>query len=269
MKLLAIVFLFFSINTFAQKRKLIWSDEFNYVGLPNKKKWTFEKGHQRNREQQYYTVNKKENAWVKNGCLTITGRKATIKNEQYKPNSSAWETKDSLAYYTSASVTTLGKAAWKYGRIEIRAKLPNGKGIWPAIWMMGNNRNLVQWPTCGEIDIMEFVGTDTNHVHSAVHYEQNTVDGFASATNKIFVQQPYEQFNIYALEWTTEKLSFYFNDSLYHSFNINKANYKNTNPFKKPFYLIINLAMGANWPGPIDDDALPQSFVIDYVRVYQ
>lgn len=270
MKWVLLIILFHTTNCIAQKTKLVWQEEFNYVGLPNDQKWTYEEGFVRNRETQYYTIKNKNNVWVENGYLTITGLKKSIVNKQFVQGSTSWKTKDSLAQYTSASITTLGKAHWKYGRIEIRAKLPNAKGMWPAIWMMGIiNKKVINWPTCGEIDIMEFVGSDTNHIHAAVHYEQNNEAGFASSINKTFITNASTTFNVYALEWTKDKLEFYVNNVLYHSFKIETAMLKKNNPFRKPFYLIINLAMGANWPGKIDDLALPQKFLIDYIRVYQ
>lgn len=270
MKWLFVIFTFYTSFSFAQKRKLVWQDEFNYVGLPNSNKWSYEEGFVRNRETQYYTVKNKNNVWVQNGYLTITGLKQTIANKQFVKGSTSWKTKDSLAMYTSASITTLGKAHWKYGRIEVRAKLPNSMGMWPAIWMMGIiNKKEINWPKCGEIDIMEFVGSDTTHVHAAVHYEQNNEAGFASSVNKTLFNKASTNFNVYALEWTKDKLQFYVNDTMYHSFEINKANLNKSNPFRKPFYLILNLAMGASWPGDIDDNKLPQKFIIDYVRVYQ
>lgn len=150
--------------------KLIWQDEFNYTGLPDATKWGYEVGHIRNNEQQYYTRAKKENVWVSNGVLIITGRKENYKNENYKNESTDWRYKDSIAQYTSASINTLGKAAWKYGRIEVKAKLPTGGGIWPAIWMLGANRSIVGWPICGEIDIMEFIGNHPADIYSTIHF---------------------------------------------------------------------------------------------------
>ena len=129
-----------------EKLKLVWSEEFNYTGLPDPKKWGYEVGHIRNNEQQYYTIARKENVWVKKGMLTITGLKENYPNEFYKKDNKEWKFKDSTAQYTSASINTLGKAGWQYGRIEVRAKLPKGGGIWPAIWMVGTNSTGLGWP---------------------------------------------------------------------------------------------------------------------------
>lgn len=174
-----------------------------------------------------------------------------------------------MAHYTSAALITLGKASWKYGRMEIRAKIPKGLGVWPAIWMMGVNREVVHWPACGEIDVMEFVGHDSFHIFGSIHYAKADTTGHGSSYNKIEVFQPYNAFHVYALEWDSTDLKIFFDDTLYHSFKTENASTKNENPFRKSFYLLINLALGGAWGGPIDDANLPQQFVIDYVRIYQ
>jgi beta-glucanase (GH16 family) len=130
----------FCIYVAAQhKLKLVWSDEFNYTGLPDSTKWTYEHGYIRNHENQYYTLARKENVFVHDGVLEIKGGKENYANEFYKKGGNDWRTSDSLTRYTSASINTLGKASWKYGRVEVRAKIPKGLGVWPAIWMMGIN----------------------------------------------------------------------------------------------------------------------------------
>lgn len=247
--------------------KLVWQDEFSYKGLPDDKKWGYEVGHIRNNEQQYYTKARKENVWVENGVLTITGRQEEYPNHAYKPGSEHWTQKTATAQFTSGSINTLGKASWKYGRVEIRARLPQGAGIWPALWMMGVNIREVGWPSCGEIDIMEFIGNkDPNTIYGTVHYKNN--DGrHTSQGGKIAAEKP-AGFNIYAIEWNREKIDIYFNDIKYYSFLIASVG-GNENIFHKPFYLLINLALGGNWPGPVDGANLPQQYVIDYVRVYE
>ena len=252
-----------------KKRKLIWSDEFNYTGLPDSTKWGYENGFIRNNESEYYTKARKENAWVANGLLTITGRKEPYLNQAYKPRSTNWQTKDSLASYTSAALITLNKKHFTYGRIEVRAKIPKGLGVWPAVWMLGVDRGLVRWPYCGEIDIMEFVGHDSSHIHGTIHYADTTAKRqHASSGNKIETTQPYNGFHLYAAEWTSKGIDIYFDDSLFHHFDINQATYKGDNAFRKPFYLLLNLALGGSWGGPINDAILPQQYLIDYVRVY-
>lgn len=255
-------------NTQKQGWKLVWQDEFNYTGLPDATKWGYEVGYIRNNEQQYYTRARKENVWVENGMLTITGRKEEYPNEFYKAGSTDWHYKNPTAQYTSASINTLDKAGWKYGRIEIKAKLPQGAGIWPALWMMGTNIKTVNFPSCGEIDIMEFIGVkDPTTIYGTIHYK-NDAGSYSSSGNKTTSTKLVNDFHIYAIEWDSTKIDIYFDEIKYHSFLIESAGtYKDT--FRKPFYLLINLAMGGNWPGPIDDTILPQPYLVDYVRIYE
>jgi len=263
------MFFVFAFSYAQQKRRLIWSDEFNYVGLPDSTKWDYEHGYIRNEEKQYYTRKRKQNIWVHDGMLEIKAIKEPFSNEDYQKGSNSWKTADSLVQYTSASINTLGKASWKYGRIEVRAKLPKGAGVWPAIWMMGVNRPGVNWPRCGEIDVMEFVGHDSSHVYGTIHYAKE--DGFShsSSGNKIEVSHPYNDFHIYALEWNKNEMRIFYDDALYHTFNIKSINPGAVKSFRKPFYLLLNLALGGEWGGKIDDNNLPQSFMVDYVRVYR
>lgn len=265
------LFLIASVFANAQEKKkmrLVWKDEFNYRGLPKKSKWSYEVGHLRNNEQQYYTRSRKENAWVENGTLRITAKKETFPNEYYKKGETDWRFKDSLENYTSASINTLGKAGWKYGRIEVKAKLPKGAGIWPAIWMMGTNRQEVGWPKCGEIDIMEFIGNHPEDIYGTIHYPE-AATGHKSNGSTIKRKVSDNDFHVYAIEWDEKKIDIFLDDKKYHSFEIDTAGTTVDNAFRKPFYLLINLAAGASWPGPIDDAILPQQFLIDYVRIYQ
>lgn len=240
--------------------KLVWSDEFNYNGLPDPKKWDYEEGFIRNNEPQYYTRGRLNNARVEHGYLIIEGRKESITIPGSNP--------PQIITYTSASLITRNKASWQYGRIEVRAKLPQGKGVWPAIWMLGENRGSVGWPRCGEIDIMEFVGKEPDKVHGTVHYQK---DGKRHTNGKsLTTQKPFDEFHIYALEWYPDRMDFYFDDIKYHTFHIPDAtDTASDNPFRKPQYLLINLALGGSWGGPIDAAILPQQYLIDYVRVYQ
>ena len=252
-----------------EKWKLVWKEEFNYTGLPNPAKWGYEVGHIRNNEQQYYTNARKENVWVSKGVLAITGRKESYSNESFKKGSKDWKSKDSTAQYTSASINTLGKVGWKYGRIEVKAKLHHGGGIWPAIWMMGTNRPEVGWPKCGEIDVMEFIGNQPKDIYGTIHFPDPITKGNTSKGNKVIVENLDKDFHIYAIEWNEQTIDIYFDNNKFHSFSIDSAGLGDDNPFRKPFYLLLNLAMGANWPGPIDDSVLPQQFLVDYVRVYE
>ena len=236
--------------------QLVWSDEFNYQGLPDPAKWGYETGFLRNHESQYYTRGRVENACVENGCLVIECRK-----EHFAPTNHA------AVEYTAASLITLTRESWQYGRIEVRAKLPRGKGVWPAIWTLGTNITTVGWPRCGEIDIMEFIGKDPGGIHGTIHY---SVHGrHQSNGGRLETNQPYDGFHVYAVEWTPEQIDFYFDGKKYHSSPTGPAGQGAVNPFRAPHYLILNFALGGDWGGPFDDAILPQQFLIDYVRVYQ
>jgi beta-glucanase (GH16 family) len=236
--------------------KLVWSDEFNYTGLPDPAKWGYEEGFVRNGESQYYTRARLENARVENGMLVIECRK-----EHFQPAHHA------AVEYTSASLNTRDKASWQYGRIEVRAKLPRGRGVWPAIWTLGIDKKGLSWPACGEIDIMEFVGKETNNVHGTLNY---AVDGKHQSDGYTFrTSRPSDDFHLYAIEWNTERIDFFFDTNKYRTVLIDKAGQGPDNPFRKPHYLLLNLALGGNWGGAIDDANLPQKYLIDYVRIYK
>ncbi|GAA4305703.1 glycoside hydrolase family 16 protein [Compostibacter hankyongensis] len=250
-------------------RLLVWSDEFDRDGLPDSSKWSYETGFVRNNEAQYYTYARRENARVENGCLVIEGRKESYPNAAYHAGSSDWREKAGSSSYTSACLITRGKAAWKYGRIEVRARIPHGLGVWPAIWMLGDNEQQVGWPACGEIDIMEFVGHDPTHIHGTIHYAGPVDKKHASAGAEISDPHPYDDFHVYAIEWDSARIDIYYDDKKYNSFLLDKAGKGTDNPFRKPQYLLLNLALGGSWGREIDDAIFPQSFLIDYVRVYR
>jgi beta-glucanase (GH16 family) len=168
---------------------------------------------------------------------------------------------------TPAALITKGKESWTYGRIEVRAKLPQGKGVWPAIWMLGTNIPQIGWPACGEIDIMEFVGHTPDKVHATCHFAKG--GKHASKGGTIPVVKPWDDFHVYAVEWTADGMDFYFDKDKYFTFPVDNATDKDVNPFRKPQYLLINLALGGSWGGKIDDTVLPQKFLVDYVRVYE
>lgn len=231
--------------------KLVWSDEFDYSGLPSKDKWDYEVGKIRNRESQYYTRARSENTRVKDGHLVIEARK-----EKYEKSD-----------YTAGSLVS--KADWKYGRIEVRAKIPTGRGMWPAIWMMPRDRR-GGWPACGEIDIMENVGFQPDIIHATVHTRSyNHVQGTQKGKT-IKTEKPYEKFCVYAIEWNEQQIDFYLDDKKYFTFK-NERTGPSEWPFDKAFHLKLNIAVGGSWGGQqgIDDSIFPQQFVIDYVRVYQ
>ena len=239
----------------AKTKTLVWSDEFNYKGLPDSTKWGFEKGFVRNKEPQYYTKGRLENARVAGGNLIIT-----VIKEDYNGGK-----------YTSASINTKGKYDFTYGRIEVRAKLPIGRGVWPAIWMLGQNRDQVGWPACGEIDIMEYVGHEPNTIQANVHtLDYNHTKG-TGRKGRLTFEKPYEDFHIYAVEWYPDRMDFYFDNNMFFSCK-NKGEGIGEWPFTAPQYLILNLALKNKWPAGqpgLDDSVFPQEFLVDYVRVYE
>jgi len=234
--------------------ELVWTDEFNYEGLADKSKWDYEVGFIRNREKQYYTKARTENARVEKGTLIIESRKEKFKNGEY----------------TSASLHTWHKAEWLYGRIEVRAKLPTGKGMWPAIWMLGTNRDKVGWPACGEIDIMENVGFDPDTIHVNIHTKAYNHVMRTNKGSKIKCEKPCEQYHIYAIEWYEDRLDLFLDDEKYFTFK-NEGTGNDVWPYDKRHYLILNAAIGGSWGGQkgIDDGIFPQRYYIDYVRVFK
>lgn len=250
------------LNSCGQKEKahtrLVWSDEFNYSGLPDSTKWSYDVGYIRNNEMQYYTKNRPENARVENGNLVIEARN------------------DSLIFgsdttkVTSACLTTFGKQDWTYGRIEVRAKIPSFIGSWPAIWMLGSNIHKSGWPTCGEIDMMEHVGYIPDTLHFNIHTAAYNHVKHTNKGKKVYIKNPQDDFHIYALEWFPNRLDFYLDSVKVFTF-ANEGKGNEVWPYDKAQYLILNLAVGGSWGGQkgVDRSALPQKFLIDYVRVYQ
>jgi beta-glucanase (GH16 family) len=236
---------------------LVWSDEFEYSGAPDNKKWGYEMGYIRNNEMQYYT-NSPENVLVEDGNLVITAVRdsSVVGNDTLK--------------VTSASINTAGKQDWTYGKIEVRAKVPAFLGSWPAIWMLGSNIGEIGWPDCGEIDIMENVGFDPDTVHFNIHTKAyNHVKG-TNKGQKVFLKEPHADFHVYAVEWSKDKMDFYLDSKKVFTFK-NEGAGNDVWPFDKSHYLLINLAVGGGWGGMkgVDLNALPQKYYIDYVRVYQ
>ncbi|HKJ49178.1 MAG TPA: glycoside hydrolase family 16 protein [Christiangramia sp.] len=251
----------------AQNYQLVWNDDFNTPGKPDPEKWNYETGFIRNLEEQIYTKRKK-NVRIKNGKLEITALKEEYKNHRYDPDVQNYRINTEFSDYTSGSITTKDKFEFKYGRVEVRAKLPAGNGVWPAIWMLGANFEEIDYPLAGEIDIMEHVGKEPQEVHATVHFPWNNKNGIKSNGGTKKLEDPSSNFHVYSVDWTPEKIEFLIDNKSYHIFKIEDAG-KENNPFRKPFYLILNLALGGNWPGPVDAEILPQKFLIDYVRVYK
>jgi beta-glucanase (GH16 family) len=236
--------------------KLIWSDEFNYNGLPDSSKWAYDVGGNGwgNNELQYYTDNDTLNAIVENGLLKIVARKQIKENRKY----------------TSARLLTKGRADFKYGKIDIRAKLPSGIGTWPAIWMLGKNIDEAGWPKCGEIDIMEHVGYEKDSIFGTIHTEAYNHMKRTQKGKGILILNPYSQFHVFSIDWTPEKIDFSMDGVVYNHI-VNEHISVNEWPFDQPFFLIINLAIGGTWGGKfgVGENIFPGIFEIDYVRIYK
>jgi len=252
--------------------KLVWSDEFNQDGPPNPAKWMPETGFVRNQELQFYTQNRPENARVQNGNLVIEAHHEQFPNPAYRADAPdrRWQQRRQSAEYTSASLTTRGLAAWTYGKIEVRAKLPSGRGTWPAIWTLGTNISEVGWPACGEIDIMEHVGHEPEAVHANVHTRGYNHARGNGRGQRFPLPSAEKEFHVYSVEWTPSKLTFSVDNHPFFTCD-NDGTGIDSWPFNAPQYLILNLAIGGSWGGAqgVDPQAFPQKFLIDYVRVYQ
>lgn len=238
--------------------QLVWQDEFDYQGLPDSAKWKYDtEGNEAgwgNNEAQFYTDANLKNASVSNGILKITAVKENFGGKEY----------------TSARL--ISNADWKYGKIEVNAKIPNGRGTWAAIWMMPGGWSFKDgnWPDIGEIDIMEHVGHDPGVVHTSAHSRDYQWQKGTQKTAVIKVPTATEAFHTYVLEWTPEVLKAFVNDSLFFEYR-NEGLGETKWPYDKPFYLILNVAVGGEWGNVkgIDNEAFPQAMEIDYVRVYQ
>jgi beta-glucanase (GH16 family) len=237
---------------------LVWSDEFNVNGLPDAGKWSYDtEGNATgwgNNEDQYYTSARLANAEVKDGFLHITAVK-----ESYEEHN-----------YTSARLVTRLKGDWLYGRVEVKAKLPDGRGMWPAIWMLPTDWAYGGWPASGEIDIMENVGYNPYVILATVHTEAYNHTKNTQKSGSATVATCYSDFHVYAIEWEVSEIRAYIDDNLCFTFRNEGTGYQKW-PFDKRFHLLLNVAVGGNWGGAqgIDNTIFPRSMVVDYVRVYQ
>ncbi len=236
--------------------ELVWSEEFDREGEPDPETWSYETGYVRNREAQYYTSNRAENVRVEGGRLIIEAHLHTDPEAPHR--------------ITSGSLTTLGKREFLYGRIAVRAKVPTGRGTWPAIWTLGRTDPPTRWPAQGEIDIMEYVGFDPHRIHANVHttaYNHRKGTGRGSA---ITIDQPWTRFHEFAVEWHEDRLEFFCDDVRYFVFRRESDDIA-VWPFAHPHYLKLNLAIGGAWGGQkgIDESLFPHRFEIEHVRYYR
>ena len=243
------------------KGQLVWADEFKGTGLPDSTKWGYEKGDGcpgncgwGNNELQYYTVGRLENARAENGNLVIEAHREKMKTREY----------------SSSRMMSKHKGDWTYGRIEVRAKLPKGIGVWPAIWMLPTDWAYGDWPASGEIDIMEHVGYIPDSVFGTVHTKRYNGLLGTQKSKGIASKTVNTNFHTYGMEWNKDKIDFLFDDKVYHSFP-NRHEGPDAWPFDLDFHLVLNMAVGGNWGGKmgVDTTIWPQQMLVDYVRVYQ
>ena len=235
---------------------LVWQDEFDSTAIsPN---WTFEIGNGNwgwgNNELEYY---RQENASLVEGCLVITAKEESIGGYNY----------------TSSRMITREAKSFKYGRIDIRAALPSGQGLWPALWMLGDNISTVGWPSCGEIDIMEMIGGSTSNqgderIHGTGHWSNNGNHAYTGGSIAVPNGSSYQdEFHVYSIIWDENAITWYRDDVQYYSLDITGSD---KTEFHEKFFFIFNVAVGGNWPGsPNSQTTFPQRMAVDYIRVFQ
>jgi beta-glucanase (GH16 family) len=274
----AITAFMLTTNTSAQQyTTLVWADEFNTDGKPDSKTWNYEEGFVRNHEDQWY---QSDNAYQKDGLLIIECRKEQQPrpNPWYDATSNHWSKSRKEIKYTSACLTTRGKFDFLYGRLEVRARIPVAYGAWPAIWTLGDK---MEWPSCGEIDLMEFYRTD-GKPYILANYAWGNERHYNAEWNSKKI--PYEhflekdpfwatRFHTWRMDWDKDTIRIYLDDELLNevaqSTTINGSIGKHISPFTQPHYILLNLALGGDNGGNIDDTAFPMRYEIDYVRVYK
>jgi beta-glucanase (GH16 family) len=249
------------LTTRCSNSKPVWSDEFDYSNAPDSTKWSYDLGDGcpticgwGNNEAQFYTKDSR-NVRVENGVLIIEAHKDSVDGKAY----------------SSTRIISKMKGDWLYGRIEVKAKLPKGKGTWPAIWMLPTESKYGGWPAKGEIDIMEHVGYDPGVIHGTIHTETyNHVKG-TQKEGTITVADCMDTFHVYAIDWSKDTMDFFVDDKHYLTITREPEEDFTGWPFDQKFHLIMNIAVGGNWGGKegIDDSIWPQRMEVDYVRVYQ
>lgn len=237
----------------AASPRLVWSDEFDVAGPPDPARWSYEEGFVRNHEAQLYTRSP-DNVRVEDGHLVIEARRDPAAERGY----------------TSGSVRTKGKGEWLYGRIEVRARLPIARGLWPAIWTLGATHGDERWPDCGEIDLMENVGFEPKLLHFSVHTAAYNHVMKTHKTTTARYDDLATAWHVYAVDWTPERIDFFVDERKVFAF-ANEGTGRAAWPFDRAQFLLLNLAVGGDWGGQhgIDDASLPRALLVDYVRVYQ
>lgn len=259
----------------AQEWKLVWSDEFERAGRPDSTVWNYEHGFVRNHEAQWYQP---ENAYQQDGLLVIEARREQRPNPTFREGSRQWGQQRRTIDYTSACLTTQGKYSFLYGRLEVCARIPTGGGAWPAIWTLGSG---MEWPSCGEIDVMEYY-----RINGVPHILANVAWGDDQRYHAVWNSKriPYshftqrtpdwdQRFHVWRMDWDESAIRLYLDDELLNEVPLNTTVNgrigNHANPFHRPQYILLNLALGGDNGGTIDDAAFPMRYEIDYVRVYQ
>jgi beta-glucanase (GH16 family) len=238
---------------------LVWSDEFDRDGAPDSSNWGYEKGFVRNQELQWYQP---DNATVSGGLLTIAAQKQQVLNPNYNAGSTDWKQNRQYAQYTSTSMTTSGKRSFQYGRFEMCGQIDTRQGSWPAFWILGNG---LSWPASGEVDIMEYYA---NGVRSNICKPSGGNCDWSGSVSQSLSSLGgttwSNKFHLWAMEWDLQKINLYLDDKLVYGYTITSASPYTGNPF----YILVNLAIGANGGDP-SSTTFPITYLVDYVRVYQ
>jgi len=251
--------------------KLVFSEEFNYTGKPDSANWNYETGFKRNEELQWY---QSDNANCADGRLLIEGKKSDFPNPDYRADTNNWKTSRKTVNYTAASITTDGKQTWKFGRFEVRARIDTSMGAWPAIWLLGESR---EWPSCGEIDMLEFyrpdnVPTILANVACGTARRWNAKWDSSKKPLATLLQTDKDwprKYHIWRMDWNKDSINLYVDDILLNTTLLSEMiNADGSNPFLQPQYLLLNLALGSNGGDPAHSK-FPITFEVDYVRVYQ
>jgi len=251
--------------------RLVWHDEFDQGAKPDTSLWNYEQGFVRNKELQWY---QSDNAFVRDGYLHLIARREQLTNPNFKPDAKSWREQRRVAHYTSASIHTKGKFSFKYGVLEVRAKIDTAMGLWPAIWTLGLER---PWPEKGEVDLMEFY-----RINGEAHILANAAWGSAKAYTPIwdsekiplrhFLDQKAdwaEHFHIWKMVWTEDRIALYLDDELLNEIDLTKVyNADGSQVFHQEQYILLNLAIGQQGGDP-SSTSFPKTYLVDYVRVYQ
>jgi beta-glucanase (GH16 family) len=247
--------------------QLVWSDEFNTAGLPDSTKWDHEIGFVRNYEDQWY---QKENAICENGLLVITGKQEHKPNPNYIPGSNNWRNSRQWIEYTASSLMMKKVHSYKYGKLEVRAKIDAQTGLWPAIWTLGVSG---EWPSNGEVDVMEYYDNKilANYAWGSTKKGKAIWDGASIPVDSLGGVKWANHFHIWTYEWDEKTMIIALDGVVMNTADltqtINQSDGKN--PFHQPHYLLLNLAMGGTQGGSLSNTVLPSKYLIDYVRIYQ